>query len=199
MASGSTAEVGSTTAPRTSQCFSQPGTYGDLVVTTSGGGCGPDLTWFLFTGMWIGDGSVSEACTFSFDRPVAGASAMVLFAAHSCSTAGCEKVRFRLDNVDYEVQPADLDDNSPSGGDGPVSILAGGEVEGAGGDGDGRATVRFNGSPAAVTSIEIVHTWISGIPNGTVYQVCLDDTATSLIFADGFEDGSLAAWSTQVP
>ncbi len=164
--------------PRAQVCFSQAGTYGNVTVTTSGAGCGSDIDWGGITGMWIGDGAASETCTFSFDHPVDGASAMVLLTAHSCPTA-CEKVRFRLNGADYNVQPADLDDSSPPGGDEPVTILASGEVEGAPvGGGDGRATVLFNSGPYATTSIEIEHTHTLGDAGGSVYQICIDDTTT---------------------
>jgi len=165
--------------PQALQCFSQAGTYGNVTVTTSGAGCGNDLNFGGIVGMYIGESDTSESCTFSFNHPIDGALAMVLFTAHSCVTGGCEAVGFTLNGVSYDVQSADLDNANPPGGDGPVTLLPNGTVEGTdAGNGDGRATVQFNNASDNVTSIEINHVAVSGAPSGTVYQVCVDDTTT---------------------
>jgi len=168
--------------PKAIQCFYQAGTYGAITVTTSGSGCGNILTFGGITGIWLGDGNASESCTFNISPAVIGATGSVAFTAHSCVSGGCEKVRFRLNGVDYNVQAADLDDTTPTGGNDPVVILPSGEVEGNNvGGADGRATVTFNNAPGSVTSIEIDHIVTSGSPAGTIYQICVDDVPVELM------------------
>jgi len=56
--------ISASTSHAALRCFSQSGTYGNLVVTESGAGCGNDFTWNGFTAMWIGNGNANETCTF---------------------------------------------------------------------------------------------------------------------------------------
>ncbi len=54
-------------------------------------------------------------------------------------------------------------------------------MEGSAVDGDGRATITFNSATTAVTTIEIDHTINNGLPNGTIYLVCVDDVPVELM------------------
>lgn len=163
------------------QCFWQAGVYGQITVTTSGAGCGTQLTYGGITGLYLGDDNVSESCIFTISPVVAGTLATVAMTAHSCNgDTWCETTRFRLNGADYNVVESDVDQSTPSGGS-DVVILPSGEVKGSAVDGDGRATIMFNSATSAVTTIEIDHTVNYGSPAGTIYLVCVDDVPVELM------------------
>ena len=163
------------------QCFWTDGVYGQITVTTSGAGCGTPYTYGGISGFILGDENVDESCTFTISPAVAGTLGTVAMTAHSCvPDQGCEKTRFRLNGVDYDVVESDVDQNTPPGGS-DVVVLPSGEVEGSAVDGDGRATIMFNSAPGPVTTIEIDHMISYLNPNGTIYLVCFDDVPVELM------------------
>lgn len=157
------------------QCFYQAGTYGRLTVTTAGPGCGTILTFGGITGVWLGDGNVTENCQFNISPAVTGSTMNVAMTAHSCIGGSCEEARFFLNGAHYAVAPADLDNSTPTGGV-PLIINGAGDIDMAPNTDDGRGTITFHGAPASVNSININHVVLSGSPNGTIYRVCADDS-----------------------
>ncbi len=156
------------------QCFFQAGTYGALTVTTTGPGCGTSLTFGGITGVWLGDTNVTENCQFNLSPAVTGNTISVAMTAHSCIGGNCEEARFSLNGAHYAVQPADLDNTTPTGGQ-PLIINGAGDIDMAPGTDDGRGTITFHSAPASVNSININHVILSGSPNGTIYRVCAND------------------------
>ncbi|HUP24645.1 MAG TPA: hypothetical protein VNB06_17105 [Thermoanaerobaculia bacterium] len=161
-------------------CFSSAGTHGALSVTESGPGCGTFLTYGPITnGLYMGNSNTTEACTFSFSPAVLGSTVNVKLTAHSCVAGACEEAEFSINGTHYVVAPADLDNTQPPGGS-PLQITAAGDiVEAPGGSGDGYGTVTFNSAPGSTTSLTINHVVTLGEPNGTIYEVCADDSGTS--------------------
>jgi hypothetical protein len=158
------------------QCFAQAGTYGGLTVTQSGSGCGTFLSFGgIANGVWMGDTSATEACTFSLSPAVVGNSISVKLTAHSCNNTGyCEEARFSLNGTHYVVAPGDL--VTPFGGGSPVQITGAGDiVEAPGGSSAGSGVVTFNSAPSSVSSVTINHVVTLGAPAGTIYEVCADD------------------------
>lgn len=158
------------------QCFAQAGTYGGLTVAQSGPGCGTFLSFGGITnGLYMGDGGVTEACTFSLSPAVVGNSISVKLTAHSCdNTTYCEEARFSLNGTHYVVAPADL--STPFGGGSVVQITGAGDiVEAPGGTSAGSGIVTFNSAPASVSSVTVNHVITLGFPAGTIYEVCADD------------------------
>lgn len=162
------------------QCFSQAGTYGSVTVTETGSGCGPQLAYGGITGLWMGQGNETENCQFDFSAAVDGSTIEVRMTAHSVNyPTYSEETVFSMNGAFIAVTNADIDNTFPSGG---VDLLAGtgglgdptvGGVTAAADD--GRGTVRFSGAPASVTSLNIQHTAVIGLPNGTIYEICFDD------------------------
>lgn len=185
------------------QCFSQAGTYGTLTVAASGAGCGTQLSFGGITGVWMGDGNTTESCQFDISPAVDGSTVEVLMTAHSVSYPNfSEEAVFSMNGSFVAVTNSDIDNSFPAGG---VGLLAGtgglgdptlGGVSSAGND--GRGTVSFGGAPISVTSINIQHNPVVGTPNGTIYQVCVDDegdvveptTSAKFIVTRDFTDSS---------
>jgi len=166
------------------QCFWEAGQYGQITVTTSGAGCGTPLNYGGITGLWLGDDNVSESCTFTISPAVAASTGTIAMTAHSCYVdADCETTRFRLNGVDFDVVESDVDQTIPPGGS-DVVVLPSGEIQGSGVDGDGRATLMLARAATAVTTVEIDHTIVLGVPNGTIYLVCFDDVPVELLTID---------------
>ena len=157
-------------------CFDQAGTAGTKTITTSGPGCGTFLTFGGITGVWMGDTSVTENCTFTIAPPANGTTMTVALTAHSCNgIAFCEEARFSVNGSHYAVLPAELDPTMPPGGT-PVSITVAGDILGSPvGSGDGHGTITFAHAPGSVTSLDINHVVTMGAPAGTIYLVCVDD------------------------
>lgn len=157
-------------------CFHQAGTYGPLTVTRSGP-CGQQLNYGGIVGEWMGTGSSSSSCTYTFsyttNRAVDPSTLKVNMTAHSNQAPNFgEEAVFEINGAPFNIITADLDNSFPTGG---VALTAetNGAVASTGGD--GRGTVNLNRFLNPVTSLTIRHNRIVGSPNGTIYRVCLDD------------------------
>ncbi|HBX70933.1 MAG TPA: hypothetical protein DEH25_16525 [Chloroflexi bacterium] len=177
------------TAPTAQQCFYQAGIYGNLIVTTSGSGCGNFINYGGITGLWLDS---IESCTFDFSYPIDRSTASVAFTAAGEN----DIVRFQINGADYPVIAEEIDDSNPIGGDDPIVLRSDGTIGGPlGGDAtDGRATVNFNpGEP--VTSVGIFQ--LNATSAGTVYLICVDDipvdTTVSITTVNPIPNGHNAA------
>jgi hypothetical protein len=174
-----TSMVGLPVAQAAQQCFDQAGTFGNLTVTTAGTGCGTFLNYGGITGIWEGDGNITENCTFNFSPAINGTTMTVALTAHSCTApaSACEDAVFSVNGSHYVVAPGDVNNAVPAGGEaviitgtGDIRDMTAGPVPG-----DGRATITFGHAPASTTSLDINHVIVVGNPNGTIYLVCADD------------------------
>jgi uncharacterized protein (TIGR03382 family) len=175
-------------AEAATQCFSSGGTYGALTVTATGTGCGTFLSYSGIYGVWMGNSSTTEACTFTMSTASGGVDQSTLtvdMTAHSNVSGAVEEAEFELNGTKYSVTAADIDNSSTTGEDlyATSSGRVGGVLSTSGGNGVG--TVSFGSTSTAVTSLEINHIVLTGSPNGTIYRVCVDDGGVTTVDADG--------------
>lgn len=161
------------------QCFYQAGTYGNLTVTETGGGCGNFISYGGITGVWLGDGNIDENCQFDISPAVDGSTVEVRMTALDVGYPSySEEVFFSLNGAFVAVTGGDIDNSYPPGG-GPLSVSTGGAADptvgGVTATGSGSGTVSFSAAPASVSSINVQHNHVVGAPNGTVYEICADD------------------------
>ena len=161
---------GVTPAMAVEQCFDQAGTYGNLVVTESGSGCGT----IIGSTLHLGNENADESCEFTFTPTIDGSSITVeMIALNELYPTYAEEIIIGMNaaQVDF-LGGGDLISGGlkPSTG-GVEAPTIGGITEGISDNG----LVKFSNAPASVTSLNLQYNWIIGLPNGVLIQVCADD------------------------
>ncbi len=176
-------------------CVKGSGTYGGVVVTTTGTGCSRYLDYDGIDGLWIRG---SESCTFDFSTPVANAA--IPIRAHDClaSSTLCDKLVVDVNGSHYPFNAAELvTPDSPTGK--AVSIDWYGDIRGTPVSGPVGGSARARFSTAAVSSIKLAQPVPSSSTSdayGSIYQVCFSTPAPQLTLS---KTASAARFMVGVP
>jgi hypothetical protein len=168
-----------TPAMAAQQCFAQAGTYGNLVVTTSGAGCGSPIIGVPPSYLQIGSTNADQTCQFTLSPAAPGSSVTTEFLfVNAFSIGTAEEMVVAMNGSQVNFQAGDLVSGNLVPGTGtPTAPTVGGVTDGSGVNTifGASGTIAFAAAPAAVSTVELRYNWIAGTPIGIPSQICADD------------------------